>query len=103
MEQIKAMQVIRRKTFMGPILLTGLTLALAAARPAQYRSTVMEVAPSRGATERGFHAEGRGGGGKPQPESGCQTASYKPPSTTGSMVTGSASVIGKRWLPAICP
>ena len=50
------MQVIRRKTFLGPILLTGLTLALAAARTAQYRSTVMEVAPSRGATERGFHA-----------------------------------------------
>jgi hypothetical protein len=45
MEQIKAMQVIRRKTFLPPILLTGLTLALAAARTAQYCSTVMEVAP----------------------------------------------------------
>jgi hypothetical protein len=35
----------------------GVTLALAAARTTQYHSTVMEVAPSRGATERGFHAE----------------------------------------------
>ncbi len=57
MEQIKAMQVIRRKSFLGTILLTGVTLALAGVRTPQYRSTVMEVAPSRGATERGFHAD----------------------------------------------
>jgi hypothetical protein len=42
---------------------------------------------------------GRGGGGKPQPESGCSTASYKPPTTTGFMVTGSSSVRGNGGYP----
>jgi len=42
---------------------------------------------------------GRGGGGKPQPESGCPSASYKPPTTTGFMITGSASVTGNGGYP----
>jgi hypothetical protein len=35
--------------------------------------------------------------------SGCPTASYKPPTTTGFMVTGSGERHGKWRLPAICP
>ncbi len=46
---------------------------------------------------------GRGGGGKPQPESGCPSASYKPPTTTGFMITGSASVTGNGGYPPFAP
>jgi hypothetical protein len=103
MEQIKAMQVIHRKSFLGTILLTGVNLALAAARTPQYRSTVMEVAPSRGATERGLHADRSWRRWKAAtlvwlPQRQLQTSHY-------DWFYG--HVVGKRYrkwrLPTICP